>query len=218
MKFFLDTAEVSEIKKLADTGLIDGITTNPTLIVKSGRKIADVIKEICEIIPGPVSAEVAATDYDNMLKEGRFLAKIASNVTVKLPLTPDGLKACYALSSEGTMVNVTLCFTPLQALLAAKSGATFISPFVGRLDDIGHDGMALIAEIREIYNNYPEFNTEILVASARHPFHVLEAAKIGADVITLPPKVIEQMYQHPLTDKGLEQFMKDWKSSGQSIL
>ena len=218
MKFFLDTAEVSEIKKLADTGLIDGITTNPTLSVKSGRKIADVIKEICEIIPGPVSAEVAATDYDNMLKEGRFLAKIASNVTVKLPLTPDGLKACYALSSEGTMVNVTLCFTPLQALLAAKSGATFISPFVGRLDDIGHDGMALIAEIREIYNNYPEFNTEILVASARHPFHVLEAAKIGADVITLPPKVIEQMYQHPLTDKGLEQFMKDWKSSGQSIL
>ena len=217
MKFFLDTAEVDEIKKYADTGLIDGVTTNPSLIVKSGRNIRDVIAEICEIISGDVSAEAIAVDVDGMVKEGKFLAQIASNVVVKLPLTPDGLKACYQLSQEGIKTNITLCFSAMQALLAAKAGATYISPFVGRIDDIGTDGMQLIADIREIYDNYG-FETQILTASARHPFHVLEAAKIGSDVITIPAKVLEQLYKHPLTDKGLDAFLKDWKNSGQSIL
>ncbi|MHA1539316.1 MAG: fructose-6-phosphate aldolase [Alphaproteobacteria bacterium] len=217
MKFFLDTAEVEEIKKYADTGLVDGVTTNPSLIVKSGRKIAEVIAEICEIIPGDVSAEAIATDAVGMVKEGKFLAGIASNVVVKLPLTEDGLKACYQLSQEGIKTNITLCFSAMQALLAAKAGATYISPFVGRIDDIGADGMQLIADIREIYDNYG-FETQILTASARHPFHVFEAAKMGSDVITIPAKVLDQLYKHPLTDKGLAAFLKDWETSGQSIL
>ena len=216
MKFFLDTAIVDEIKEYADTGLVDGVTTNPSLIVKSGRKIEDVIAEICDIIPGPVSAEVVATEYDAMMEEGRGLAKIADNVVVKVPLTEDGLKACYGFSQEGIKVNVTLCFSPLQALLAAKSGATFISPFIGRVDDIGLDGLQLIADIKEIYDNYG-FSTQILAASIRHPFHMLEAAKLGADVATLPAKVLGQMYKHPLTDKGLDAFLKDWAQSGQKI-
>ncbi len=216
MKFFLDTAITDEIKQYADTGLVDGVTTNPSLIVKSGRKIEEVIAEICDIIPGPVSAEVVATEYSEMISEGRGLAKIADNVVVKVPLTEDGLKACYTFSQEGIKVNVTLCFSPLQALLAAKSGATFISPFVGRVDDIGLDGMQLIGDIKEIYDNYG-FATQILAASIRHPFHMLEAAKMGADVATFPAKVLDQMYKHPLTDKGLAAFLKDWEKSGQKI-
>ncbi|MBI1775635.1 MAG: fructose-6-phosphate aldolase [Proteobacteria bacterium] len=218
MKFFIDTADVAEIRELEATGLLDGVTTNPSLIQKSGRPMLEVIKEICAVVPGPVSAEVTATDYATMLAEGRKLAKIAKNVTVKVPLTPDGLKSCRALSQEGTKVNVTLCFSAAQALLAAKAGASFISPFVGRLDDIGQDGMQLIAEIVEIYDNYEDIRTEVLVASVRHPIHVIEAAKLGAHVATLPPAVLKQMFKHPLTDKGLDAFLADWKKTGQSIL
>lgn len=218
MKFFIDTADVAEIRDLAATGLVDGVTTNPSLVAKSGRKFLDVVREICEIVPGPVSAEVTATDHATMLKEGRLLAKLAKNVTVKVPLTPDGLKTCKALSSEGTMVNVTLCFSPAQAILAAKAGASFISPFVGRLDDIGTDGIALIRDICQIYRQYAGFKTEVLVASVRHPIHVIESAKVGAHVATLPPSVLRQMFQHPLTDKGLAAFLADWQKTGQSIL
>ena len=218
MKFFVDTADLTEIRELNETGLLDGVTTNPSLMAKTGRKIVDVIAEICEVVPGPVSAEVAATDYDTMLKEGRRLAKIAPNVAVKVPLTYDGLKTCKALSDEGTMVNVTLCFSANQALLAGKAGATFISPFVGRLDDLSQDGMQLIADIVQIYNNYDAITTEVLVASIRHPVHLLQAAKMGAHVSTLPPNVIRQLYNHPLTDKGLAAFLADWAGTGQSIL
>lgn len=218
MKFFVDTADVAEIRDLASTGLVDGVTTNPSLIAKSGRKILEVIAEICDIVDGPISAEVAATDHETMLAEGRKLAKIAPNVAVKVPLTPDGLKTCKALSDAGTMVNVTLCFSPAQAILAAKAGASFISPFVGRLDDISHDGMGLIDDICTIYENYPEFSTEVLVASIRSPNHVVEAAKLGADVCTLPPSVLRQLFKHPLTEAGLQAFLSDWKGTGQSIL
>ena len=218
MKFFDDTADVKEIQELAATGLLDGVTTNPTLIAKSGRPFLDVIQEICGIIAGPVSAEVTATDHQTMLAEGHKLAKLAKNVCVKVPLTVDGLKTCKVLSSEGIKVNVTLCFSAAQALLAAKAGATFISPFVGRLDDIGQDGMELIADILQIYSSYPALKTEVLVASVRHPVHVIAAAKMGADVATLPPAVLRQMFNHPLTDKGLSGFLADWAKTGQSIL
>jgi len=217
MKFFVDTAEITEIRELAATGLLDGVTTNPSLIAKSGRKITEVIAEICAVVPGPVSAEVAATEYSQMLKEAAVLKAIAPNVTIKVPLTPDGLKACYALSQEGTMVNVTLCFSAAQALLAAKAGAAFISPFVGRLDDIGQNGMDLIADIVQIYANYPAIKTEVLVASIRNPIHLIEAAKMGADVATIPPNVIKQLYNHPLTNSGLAAFLSDWAKTGQNI-
>ncbi|MCU0730289.1 MAG: fructose-6-phosphate aldolase [Hyphomonas sp.] len=213
MKFFVDTADTKDIADLAATGLIDGVTTNPSLIAKSGRPFAEVIAEICALTTGPVSAEVVATDYDGMIKEGRKLAKIASNVTVKLPLTLDGLKACKALTGEGTQVNVTLCFSANQALLAAKAGATFISPFIGRLDDIHLDGMELIQEIRQIYDNYL-FDTEILAASIRTANHVKQCALVGADVMTAPPAVIKSLVNHPLTDKGLETFLSDAKKAG----
>ncbi len=218
MKFFVDTADVGEIKELADTGLLDGVTTNPSLIAKSGRDFKEVIAEICELVPGPVSAEVAATEADKMIAEGKELAQIASNVTIKVPLTWDGLKACRALSSEGTLVNVTLCFSANQALLAAKAGATFISPFIGRLDDIGLDGMHLIREIRQIYDNYQDLSTDILAASIRTVNHVKDAALIGADVATVPPATLKALVKHPLTDKGLAAFLADWKKTGQKIL
>lgn len=218
MKFFVDTANIDDIRNLAETGLLDGVTTNPSLIMKSGKEFIPLMKEICEIVDGPVSAEVAATDFDTMLAEGKKLAKIADNIAVKVPLTPAGLKTCKILSDEGTMVNVTLCFSANQALLAAKAGATFISPFVGRLDDIGFDGMELIADIAQIYDNYPDFNTEILVASIRHPQHLLAAARLGADVATIPPEVIHKLYSHPLTESGLKAFVADWAKTGQSIL
>ena len=218
MKFFVDTADVAEIKDLASTGLVDGVTTNPSIIAKSGLDFFDVIAEICDIVDGPVSAEVAATDHETMLKEGRKLAQIASNVAVKVPLTPDGLKTCKVLSDAGTQVNVTLCFSAGQAILAAKAGATFVSPFVGRLDDISRDGMGLIDEICSIYANHETFETEVLVASVRSPNHVIEAAQIGADVVTVPPSVLHQLFKHPLTDSGLEAFLTDWAGSGQSIL
>jgi transaldolase len=218
MKFFIDSADLGELRDLAGTGLVDGVTTNPSLIAKSGRNMLDVIAEICTLVPGPVSAEVTATDHATMLAEGRKLAAIARNVAVKVPLTPDGLKTCKVLAGEGTMVNVTLCFSPAQAILAAKAGAAFISPFVGRLDDIGTDGMQLIADIVEIYGAYPAIRTEVLVASVRHPVHVVAAARLGAHVATLPPNVPRQMYQHPLTDKGLAAFLADWRKTGQSIL
>ena len=211
MKFFVDTAEIDEIRELADTGLVDGVTTNPSLIHKSGRDFFEVVGEICDLVDGPVSAEVASTDFETMLAEGQKLARIADNVCVKVPLTPAGLKTCKALNEAGTMVNVTLCFSANQAILAAKAGARFISPFVGRLDDIAIDGMHLIAEICEIYENYPDFTTEVLVASVRSPMHVVDAA-------TLPPSVLHQMYAHPLTDKGLAAFVADWEKTGQSIL
>ena len=218
MKFFVDTADVDEIRELAATGLLDGVTTNPSLVAKSGRPFLQVIREICEIVDGPVSAEVTATDHSTMLSEGRKLAQLAGNVAVKVPLTPDGLKTCRALADDGVMVNVTLCFSPSQSILAAKAGAAFVSPFIGRLDDISRDGMGLIADIRMIYDNYEEFTTEILVASIRSPNHVAEAAKIGADVATIPPGVIRQLFNHPLTDKGLDAFLADWARTGQSIL
>lgn len=218
MKFFVDTAEIDDIRDLAATGLVDGVTTNPSLIHKSGRNFFEVIAQICDIVDGPVSAEVAATDFKTMLAEGKKLAKIANNVTVKVPLTPDGLKTCKALSQEGTMVNVTLCFSANQAILAAKAGATFVSPFVGRLDDIAVDGMQLISDIYAIYDNYPDFTTEVLVASVRGPLHVLDAARLGAHVATLPPSVLHQMFNHPLTEKGLAAFVADWQKTGQSIL
>lgn len=217
MKFFVDTADTAEIAELAATGLLDGVTTNPSLIHKSGRKFVEVVKEIAGLVDGPVSAEVVATTSDEMLREAEVLRAIADNIAIKLPLTMEGLKACKALADDGVMVNVTLCFSPVQALLAAKAGAAFISPFVGRLDDVGYDGMGLIRDIRIIYDNYG-FDTEILVASIRHPVHVLESAKIGADVATMPPSVIRQLFGHPLTDKGLSAFLDDWKKTGQSIL
>ena len=216
MKFFADTADIADIRALADSGLLDGVTTNPSLIHKSGRDFIEVVREIAGICPGPISAEVVALDHATMMKEADILRKIADNVTIKVPLTPDGLKTCKALADDGTMVNVTLCFSANQALLAAKAGASFISPFVGRHDDVGYPGMELIADIRLIYDNY-DFRTEILVASVRNPIHVHDAAKIGADVMTAPPAVIWQMFKHPLTDKGIEGFLKDWAASGQSI-
>ncbi len=218
MKFFVDTGDIAEIKDLASTGLLDGVTTNPTLIAQSGKNFLKLIAEICEVVEGPVSAEVAATDYATMLKEGQKLAKIAKNVAVKVPLTPDGLKVCKALSDNGTQVNVTLCFSSAQAILAAKAGATFISPFVGRLDDVGQDGTQLIKDIVQIYKQYPNFKTEVLVAYIRHPIHLIDAAKVGAHVATIPPKVIRQLYAHPLTDKGLAAFVSDWAKTGQTIL
>ena len=217
MKFFVDTAEVDAIAELNDLGMVDGVTTNPSLILKSGRDILEVTKEICDLVDGPVSAEVVATEADAMIAEGRKLAKIADNIAVKLPLTWAGLKACKVLSGEGKMVNVTLCFSANQALLAAKAGATFISPFIGRLDDINLDGMDLIEDIRTIYDNYG-YETEILAASIRSVNHVLDSARIGADVITAPPKVIKALASHPLTDKGLAQFLADWEKTGQKIL
>lgn len=216
MKFFADTADTDAIRELAATGLVDGVTTNPSLIKKAGRDIIEVTKEICGIVDGPVSAEVVALDHDEMMREAEVLRKIADNIAIKVPLTVDGLKTCKALTDDGTMVNVTLCFTANQALLAAKAGATFISPFVGRHDDVSFDGMSLIADIRMIYDNY-DFSTEILVASVRHPIHVLESAKIGADVATMPPNVILQLFKHPLTDNGLAAFLADWEQTGQKI-
>jgi len=218
MKFFVDTAEIDEIRELENTGLVDGVTTNPSLINKSGRNFFEVVREICSLVDGPVSAEVTSPDFDTMLEEGKKLAEIASNIAVKVPLTRAGLRTCKLLSDKGTMVNVTLCFSANQAILAAKAGARFISPFVGRLDDIAYDGMDLISDICDIYANYPDFSTEVLVASVRSPMHVVEAAKIGADVATVPPSVLHQMFSHPLTDKGLANFISDWEKTGQSIL
>jgi transaldolase len=217
MKFFVDTADTTAIAELNALGMVDGVTTNPSLIMKSGRDIREVTKEICDMVDGPVSAETVALDAEGMVAEGRELAKIADNIAIKVPLTWDGLKACKVLSGEGRMVNVTLCFSANQALLAAKAGATFISPFIGRLDDINLDGMDLIADIRQIYDNYG-FETQILAASIRSVNHMTEAAKIGADVATAPPDVIKKMAQHVLTDKGLEAFLKDWEKTGQKIL
>ena len=218
MKFFVDTADTNDIKDLEATGLLDGVTTNPSLIAKSGKQFLPLIEEICGIVKGPVSAEVASTDFETMLKEGQKLAKIAPNVTVKVPLTPAGLKVCKTLTDAGTMVNVTLCFSAAQAILAAKAGATYISPFVGRLDDIGQNGLELISEIVDIYDNYESFTTQVLVASIRNPIHITESARMGAHVATCPPSVIRQLYNHPLTDKGLATFVDDWKKTGQSIL
>ena len=216
MKFFADTAEIAEIRELADTGLLDGVTTNPSLVHKAGRDFLEVVREIAGVVSGPVSAEVVALDYDGMMREAEVLRKIADNIAIKVPLTPAGLKACKALTGEETMVNVTLCFSPAQALLAAKAGATFISPFIGRLDDVATDGMGLIADIRLIYDNY-DFPTQILAASVRHPLHVVEAAKVGADVMTAPPKIIWQLFKHPLTDAGIQSFLADWQKTGQKI-
>jgi transaldolase len=217
MKFFVDTADTAEIAELAATGLLDGVTTNPSLIHKSGRKFLEVISEIAALVEGPVSAEVVATDTDSMLREAEKLLTLGDNICVKLPLTFDGLKACKRLTDDGVLVNVTLCFSAPQALLAAKAGATFISPFVGRHDDVGFDGMALISDIKLIYDNYG-YATQVLVASIRHPVHVLESARIGADVCTMPPSVIRQLFKHPLTDLGLKGFLEDWAKTGQSIL
>ena len=217
MRFFVDTADTDAIRELNELGMVDGVTTNPSLIHKSGRNIKEVIAEIAQMVDGPVSAETVATDYETMVKEGHEVAKLGDNIAIKVPLTWDGLKACKHLSGEGHMVNVTLCFSANQAILAAKAGATFISPFVGRLDDINLDGMDLIADIRDIYDNYG-FETQILAASIRSANHMTEAAKIGADVATAPPDVIKKMAQHPLTDKGLDAFLKDWAATGQSIL
>jgi transaldolase len=217
MKFFVDTADVNEIRELAATGLLDGVTTNPSLIKKAGRDFKEVIAEICSITDGPVSAEVVALDFEGMKRQGDELAQLAPNVCIKVPLTIDGLKACKYFTDKGIQVNVTLCFSAAQAILAAKAGATFISPFVGRLDDIGQDGMELISDIVEIYNNYPEFTTEVLVASVRNPMHVVLAAKLGAHVATIPASVIKQLVAHPLTDKGLDAFMKDWAATGQTL-
>lgn len=216
MKFFVDTADIADIREMADTGLLDGVTTNPSLIAKSGRDFMEVTKEICDIVDGPVSAEVVALDHDTMMKEAETLRKIADNVCIKVPLTIEGLKTCKKLTGDGTQVNVTLCFSANQALLAAKAGATFVSPFVGRHDDNGFDGMELIADIRQIYNNY-SFGTEILVASVRNSVHVLKSALIGADVATMPPAVIKGLFKHILTDKGIEGFVADWAKTGQSI-
>ena len=218
MRFFVDTADVEEIRDLASTGLLDGVTTNPSLVAKTGRDFIEILHEICAIVPGPVSAEVTALDHDTMVTEGRRLAEVADNIAVKVPLTPDGLKACRALTNDGIMVNVTLCFSPAQALLAAKAGATFVSPFVGRLDDVAADGLGLISEIMEIYDAYPEITTEVLVASVRHPIHVVETAKMGAHVATIPPGVLRAMFKHPLTDRGVDAFLNDWAKTGQSIL
>jgi transaldolase len=216
MKFFADTADIADIQELAATGLLDGVTTNPSLIHKAGRDFVEVVTEICGIVGGPVSAEVVALDHEGMMREAEVLRRIADNIAVKVPLTIDGLKTCKKLTGDGTMVNVTLCFSANQALLAAKAGATFISPFLGRLDDIGQVGMELIADIRLIYDNY-DFATQILAASIRHPIHVLEAAKIGADVMTAPPAVIRALFKHPLTDSGIKAFLADWEKTGQQI-
>jgi len=218
MKFFVDTADIGDIRALAASGLLDGVTTNPSLIARSGRRFLEVVAEICELVAGPVSAEVAATEFAQILREADVLRRIAPNVAVKLPLTPDGLRACRVLSEQGTMTNVTLCFSAAQALLAAKAGATFVSPFVGRLDDVGQNGMQLIADIVQIYRNYPALKTEVLVASVRHPIHVIESAKLGAHVATLPPAVLRALYNHPLTDKGLAAFLADWAKTGQQIV
>lgn len=218
MKIFLDTADLNEIRRAADAGLIDGVTTNPSLLARSaeGRDAKDIFREIAEIVDGPVSAEVVGLDAETMISEGRRLAELHPNIVIKVPLTEDGLKACRSLRAGGIGVNVTLCFSPLQALLAAKAGASFISPFVGRLDDIAHDGMELISQIRMIYDNYG-MDTEILVASVRHPQHIVESALLGADCATIPPKVLWQMARHPLTDKGLDAFLKDWETLGQGL-
>ncbi len=218
MQFFIDTADVAEIRDLAATGLVDGVTTNPSLVAKAGRDFFEVLEEICDLVPGPVSAEVTATEHQAMLAEGRRLAQVAENVVIKVPLTPEGLKACRAFTDEGTKVNVTLCFSPAQALLAAKAGARYISPFIGRLDDISVDGLQLIADVVEIYDAYPAITTEVLVASVRHPLHVVESAKLGAHVATIPPAVLRAMFKHPLTDKGLAAFLEDWAKTGQKIL
>lgn len=217
MKFFVDTADIKEIRELAATGLLDGVTTNPTLIAKSGRDFIEVITEIASVVSGPVSAEVTATDVDGMIREGEKLSRIADNIAVKVPLTWDGLKACRHFTSKNIMVNVTLCFSAAQAILAAKAGATFVSPFIGRLDDIGQSGMQLIADICAIYNQYDYFNTKVLVASIRSPVHVVDAALLGAHVATIPPAVLKQLVSHPLTDKGLSAFLADWQKTGQKI-
>ena len=217
MKIFLDTADINAIRRFKETGLVDGVTTNPSLVAKTGTSFEELLREICTITDGPVSAEVTALDYEGMMKEAFHLSKISSNIVIKVPLTPDGLRTCKALRTQNILVNVTLCFSPLQALLAAKADATFISPFVGRLDDIGHDGMKLIQDIRQIYDNYPHFQTEILVASIRTPGHVLEAARLGADVVTLPPDVLQKLFKHPLTEAGIDIFLKDWAQTNQKI-
>jgi transaldolase len=217
MKFFVDTADTAEIKSLAASGLLDGVTTNPTLMSKTGRKFQEVLKEICSVVPGPVSAEVAATEYEGMMAEARVLRAIAKNITVKVPLTPDGLRACRKLTQDGAMVNVTLCFSAAQAILAAKAGATYVSPFIGRLDDVGENGMGLIKDIVTIFRNYSDFKTEVLVASVRNPTHVVDAAKLGAHVVTVPPAILRQLFNHPLTEKGLAAFLADWAKTGQQI-
>lgn len=216
MKFFVDTANLDEIKELAETGLLDGVTTNPSLVAKEGKEFLPLLKDICDIIDGPVSGEVGATDFEGMKREGDKILDIAENIALKVPLTMDGLKTCSHFAKQGRMVNVTLCFSPSQALMAAKAGAAFISPFVGRLDDISQDGMQLIADIVQIYSNY-DFKTEVLVASIRNPMHLVDSALMGADVATIPPKVMHQLIKHPLTDKGLAAFVEDWKKSGQTI-
>ena len=218
MEFFLDTADVDSIRELSETGLIDGVTTNPSLVAKSGKDFFTILKDISKIVSGPISAEVTALESDGMVAEGEKLAKIAKNIVIKLPLTQEGLKACKKLTKKKIKTNVTLCFSPAQALIAAKSGATYISPFVGRLDDIGENGMELIQKIKDIYSNYPKLNTKILVASVRNMEHVAQAAIIGADVVTLPPKILEELYEHPLTKKGLDAFMEDWKKTNQKII
>ena len=218
MKFFIDSAQISEIKELNQYGLIDGVTTNPTLIANSGRNFQEVIAEICAEVNGPVSAEVTSINYQDMIREGEILGKIAKNVCIKLPLTLDGLRACRYFANRDIQTNVTLCFSAAQAILVAKAGATYVSPFVGRLDDISLDGLSLIAEICEIYQNYNEFRTKVLVASVRNPLHIVESAKLGAHVATIPAKVIKQLVEHPLTSKGLETFLKDWASTGQKII
>ncbi len=218
MKFFIDTAEINEIKELNSYGLLDGVTTNPSLIAKSGQDLFTLAEEICSIVKGPVSLEVTATEYENMIKEGLRLSSIAENIAVKLPMTMDGLKACRFFADKDIMVNLTLCFSASQAILAAKAGAKFVSPFIGRLDDIGHDGLGLIEEICQIYSNYPNLTTEILVASIRNPTHIVESAKMGADIATIPSKVLLQLIKHPLTDKGLNLFLADWKKTGQKII
>ena len=218
MKFFIDSADIQEIKDAVTTGLVDGVTTNPSLVAKTGKSFVKSLEEICKIVSGPVSAEVTATDSQTMLEEGLKLSKIAPNITIKVPLTVEGLVACQKLREKDIMVNVTLCFSAAQALLAAKAGASFVSPFVGRLDDIGQDGLGLIAEIVDMYQAYPHYETEILVASVRSPLHVVESAKMGADVATLPPKTFRSLFAHPLTDKGLQAFLEDWAQTGQKIL
>jgi transaldolase len=218
MKFFVDTGDINEISKLVETGMVDGVTTNPSLVASSGKDFVSLVRDICQLVPGPVSAEVLASDYPSMMKEADVLRNIADNVCIKVPLTVDGLKACKQLSQQGTDVNVTLCFSVVQALLAAKAGATYVSPFIGRLDDIGESGMDLIRNIVDMYGNYPELNTQVLAASVRSPSHILESAMAGADVATLPPKILWQLYQHPLTDKGLDGFMKDWAKTGQKLI
>ena len=218
MEFFLDTADVDSIRELSETGLIDGVTTNPSLVAKSGKDFFTILKDISKIVSGPISAEVTALESNGMIAEGEKLAKIAKNIVIKLPLTQEGLKACKKLTKKKIKTNVTLCFSPAQALIAAKSGATYISPFVGRLDDIGENGMELIQKIKNIYSNYPKLNTKILVASVRNMEHVIQAAMIGADVVTLPPQILEELYEHPLTKKGLDAFMEDWKKTNQKII